>query len=206
MELCIKMDTSQYYSGINSDTNDNDLANFYCQQHDQLQQQQCNINPPQSEFEPSDNQWDQAISCKQELDTYLNYSNSEGSNTDYNSFCNDSINEYEEKNIPQIQPFNPALQPYRNINNKRPYQITSTVAPLPTWYHPPNVAYKPQPIANPQFQNVRHCNNPQSQYPPYQQHYNNPAYMPSSTATTSAVVAPSIPPEHMMNMIHLTNR
>lgn len=205
------MDTSQYFSGINSETNDNDLANFYCQQHDQLQQQFITNEPqgsanPNSEFRHPDNQWDQAINCKQELDSYLSYSDNDSSNKNYNSFCDDSINEYEDK--PFSQASSATLQAYHNINNsKRPYQITSSGAPLPTWYHPPSIPYNPEPIVNPQFQNTRNFNNTQNSFPPYQQQYQTSSYLSSSTATnTSTIPAPPIPPEHMMNMIHLTNR
>lgn len=198
MELCRKMDTSHYYAGINSrtvsskpisssaivtETGEMPAIPFLGQR----------LQPPPSQevpfqhgydFASADGQWDAGLECKQDLDALY-----KDNGDDYGSHLQSSA--YSNMMSPYYSNFGNSSNSTSNNHsgNGGAYQITSSAStPLTTWYNPPSA---PSP----------HHYHPSV----YAQQYQ-PNYLSSSSATSPSPGTPMSPPEHMMNMIHLTNR
>lgn len=226
MEICLKMDMSQYFSGINSANNNNledpNLASLLCQQAEPVEgfsvdgtAAQLQLPVQKYEYKSPGNQWDSDIECKQEMDTLFNYSDNNNSfnysnnnldNTD-TSKCEDFQRSYDDYSVAQFTSSNSDNSNPDSAN--RPYQVSSFGygTPLPTWYKPPPaVAYSPDPQQYLQPNPFATFPNYQQAPPPPQSQYPNQSYFGPSTTAKPTSRNSTIPPEHMMNMIHLTNR
>lgn len=220
MELCRKMDSSHYYAGIaetnqlyNTDSDKNNASNNDIQMNysdDDFTKSSSNHNNNEFIADPGYNLWNNDIvECKQEVDILVKTNNN---NTTTNNNFNNNINNAKNYNMEEEynKPF-PYFHSYYNsssyFNNYKnthstpnllhhnhyqqrpePYRVSATKNQMPSWY--------PSSFNKQQFSQKNQLNQQQSYKTSYL----------SSSHTSPETEVPTSPPEHMRNMIHLTNR
>ena len=160
------------------------------------------------------------VECKQEVDTAVktnnnNINNNNNSNNNYNNNNNNNINSINDaKNCNMEEEYNkpfpyfhsyynssPFFNNYKNTHSTpnhlhhnhyqqrpEPYRVSETKNQMPSWY--------PSSISNQNLSQKNQLNQQQSYKTSYL----------SSSHTSPETEVPTSPPEHMRNMIHLTNR
>lgn len=229
MELCRKMDSSHYYAGItdintnqlyNTDSDKNNASNIDIQMSysddDFTKSSSSNHNSrpclQNNEFipDPGYNIWNSdMVECKQEVDPSVktNNNNLNNNNNNLNNNINNSKNynmdEEYNKPFPYFHSYynspsyinnyknthsTPNLLHHNHYQQRPPYRVSATKNQMQSWY--------PSSINKQQFSQKNQLNQQQSYKTSYL----------SSSLTTPETEVPTSPPEHMRNMIHLTNR